>query len=288
MSKRKKKGKRQRSAAIKAFGLKDDAYYYETAPFYQSSFQEGDMGWLADEYQRRSRFEPTLTLEDFAAEYGVSADTLRFHAPDLSRDVDHSVVLWHGTTKSRAESILEEGFRVKRGKKQRRIYFAGRQRMAHGIAQRRATDQDDLPVVIRCSIDLSRYDDYERRGNAVYAFRHECIGSDVIEEVTGLPKQRREKPETWSGSEATDNRLTNVVLTFNSGRAGIAYWINNYPGLEGPNVIYEEHETVVKIKDWMDEQMDSGRFGEVPEDEILEQLQEYERTKESYQKADQS
>ena len=113
MSKRRKKGKRRKDAAIRAFGLKDDA---KTAPLYQSSFQESDMGWLADEYQRRARSEPTLTLEIFAAEYGVSADTLRFHAPDLSRDVDRSVVLWHGTTKSRAESILEEGFRVKRRK----------------------------------------------------------------------------------------------------------------------------------------------------------------------------
>ena len=108
MSKRKKKSKRRKDAAIRTFGLKDDV---KTAPLYQSSFQESDMGWLADEYQRRARSEPTLTLEDFAAEYGVSADTLRFHD-----------------------------------------------------------------------------DDYERRGNAVYAFRHTCITSNVIEEITEIQR----------------------------------------------------------------------------------------------------
>ncbi len=272
MSKRKKKVKRRKNAAIRTFGLKDDA---ETAPLYQSSFQEGDMGWLADEYQRRGRFEPTLTLEDFAAEYGVSADTLRFHAPDLSRDVDRSVVLWHGTTKSRAESILEEGFRVKRGKKERKIYFAGRPSMAQGIAQLRATSQNDLPVVIKCSIDLSRYDDYERRGNAVYAFRHECIYSDVIEEVTGLPKKGREEPKAWPDPKAPDNKLTDVALVFNSSHAGIAYWINSCLKLEDPYLMTEDHEVVGKIKQWLNEQVAVGRFGEVPEDEIMLQLRRF-------------
>ena len=30
-----------------------------------------------------------------------------------------------------------------------------------------------------------------------------------------------------------------------------------------------------KIKEWLDEQMDAGRFGEVPDDEILEQIGRY-------------
>jgi len=272
MSKRKKKVQRRKNAAISTFGLKNDA---ETAPLYQSSFQEGDMGWLADEYQRRARSDPTLTLEIFAAEYGVSADTLRFHAPDLSRGAGHSVVLWHGTTKSRAESILEDGFRVKRGRNDRKIYFAGRPSMARGIAQLRAASRNDLPVVIRCSIDLSYYDDYERRGDAVYVFRHECIYSDVIEEVTGLPRKGREEPKARPKPKAPDNRLTDIALTFNSSRAGIAYWLNSYLKLDEANRISEDHEAAEKIKEWLDEQMDAGKFGEVPEDEIQAQMQKH-------------
>jgi len=112
MSKRRKKGKKRKNLAISAFGLNSVADQYETAPLYQSKFHEGDMVWLADEYQRRGSSEPSLTLEEFAAQYGVSADELRAHVPDLSGETDHSIILWHGTTKSRAESILKEGFRV--------------------------------------------------------------------------------------------------------------------------------------------------------------------------------
>ena len=147
--------------------------------------------------------------------------------------------------------------------------------MARGIAQRRAVSEDSVPAVIRCSIDLNHYDDYERRGNAIYAFRHECIGSDVIEEVTGLPKRHREetiKPE-YSGGGSTD-----VALTFNSSRVGIAYWINSYLKLDESHKMAEDHETVGKIKQWLDEQMDAGRFGEAPADEILEKLREYGRS----------
>jgi hypothetical protein len=190
----------------------------------------------------------------------------------LSRDVSHSIVLWHGTTKSRAESILREGFRIKRGRKQRRIFFAGRPSMARGIAQSRASGEGDDPVVIRCSIDLSHYDDYEKLGQAVYAFRHKCIASDVIEDVTGLPRHRSGKPERSERHDDTGGRFVNVTLTFNSGRAGIAYWINNCLKLDDDHRIGEDHETVGEIKRWLDDQLDLGRFGEVPEDEVLEQI----------------
>ena len=277
MGKRKKKGKRRKDRAISAFGLSGVADQYETAPLYQSRFHESDMVWLADEYQRRSSSEPSLTLEDFAAQYGVSSDELRFHVPDLSREIDRSIILWHGTTKSRAESILEQGFRVKRAKKKRRIFFAGRPDMPRGIAQRRARNEDDEPAVIMCSIDLSHYSDFERRGNAVYAFRHECIGSEVIKRVTGLPRQHREKREKQRkrANPESSSELVNVAITFNSGPAGIAYWINSCLKLSDADRVYEDHEAVVKIRQWLDDQVEAGRFGEVPSDEIMKQIQEY-------------
>ena len=281
MGKRKRKSKRRKDAAIRTFGLKGDAARNEAVPLYQSSFQKSDIGWLVDEYQRRTPHEPSLTLEDFAAEYGVSAEELRSYTTDGSRDVDSSVVLWHGTTQSRAESILKEGFRRRKGERSLRyIFFAGGPGMARSIAQGRAAREDDQPALIRCSIDLSRYSDYENRGKAVYAFRHNCIASDVIEKVEGLPQRYRKRTEAWPGPEDPDNGFTNVVLTFNSGRAGIAYWLNSYLKLDGADRMYEQHETVGKIKEWLDEQMDSGRFGEVSEDEILEQLRKAGRPEE--------
>jgi hypothetical protein len=266
MRKQKKQGRRRRRVAMSTSGGQ-----FETAPVYQSRFYEGDMVWLADEYQRRSGSEPSLTLEDFAAEYGVSADELRKHVPDLSREIDHSVTLWHGTTRSRAESILQQGFRARKSKRHGRIFFAGKPGMARGIAERRARDEDDEPALIMCSIDLSHYSDFERRGRAVYAFRG-CITSEVITKIDGLSRQRREKLEKQENAESAP---TDVAITFNSGCAGIAYWINSYLKLNGQGEVGENHEAVAKIKQWLDGQAEADRFGEVPYDEMLEQVREY-------------
>lgn len=275
MNKRKKKSRRRRDAAIRTFGLKGDADHYETTPLYQSSFQEGDMAWLADEYRRRSRSEPSLALETFAVEYGASADELRFYVSDGSREINRSVILWHGTTASRARSILREGFRAKKSKG--RTFFTTSPSMARGHAQSRARG-DDPPAVLVCSIDLSHYDDFKRRGREVYIFGHQRIDNEVIQKVERLPKQRRGKPEKQEKKKKhkdASGELTHVVLTFNSGRAGIAYWINSYLKLDDAHKIYEDHEAVRKIKDWLDEQVNAGEFGEVPDGEILEQVRRY-------------
>ena len=48
----------------------------------------------------------------------------------------------------------------------------------------------------------------------------------------------------------------------------------------------EDSEIVSSLKRWLDKQMDSGSFGEMPEDEILKQVREYEQARESYRKSD--
>ncbi len=272
MGKQKKQSGRRRRVAMSTSGLSGMADRFETGALYHSRFYEGDMVWLADEYQRRSRSEPSLTLEDFAAEYGVSADELRTHVPDLSREIDRSVTLWHGTTRLRAESILQQGFRARKSKRHGRIFFTERPGMARGFAERRARDEEDEPAVIVCSIDLSHYSDFERRGNAVYAFRCGCIASEVVTKIEGVSRQRREKSERQESAESIP---TDVAITFNSGCAGIAYWINSYLKLNGQGEVDEDHEAVAKIKQWLDGQAEAGRFGEIPYNEMLEQVREY-------------
>lgn len=268
MSKRKRT--RRKALAIATLGLGGVADQYEIATLYQSKFHESDMVWLADEYERRSSSEPSLTLEDFSAQYGVSADLLSSYVSDRSRDVDHSIILWHGTTASRAECIVKEGFRAKKARNKGRglIFFAAKPSIARGHAQSRASE-DDPPAVFMCSIDLSRYSDYERRGREVYVFRHSCITTEVIKRVDGLPREPREKPVKQKDSSVEP---INVALTFNSGRAGIAFWINTYLRLDGGGRIHQDHEAVIEIKQWLDAQADAGRLGEVPSDEVLEQV----------------
>jgi hypothetical protein len=262
-----RKKRRRKDPAISASGSNRVADRYEAASLYQRMFEEGDMVWLVDEYRRRRSSEPSLTLEDFADQYGVSVDELRSYFPESSDGFEHSVTLWHGTSESRAQSILEEGFRPKRAKAGRTL-FTSRVGVARWYAQRRANIDRDQPVVIMCCIDLDKYWDFEWLGS-VYAFKAECISSEVIREVIKLTREPRGKPKKQKDHSA---ELTNIALTFSSGRGGIAYWINSYLELSDPCKVDEDHEAVGKIKEWLDDQTEAGRFGEVPHDEMLEQL----------------
>jgi hypothetical protein len=123
-----------------------------------------------------------------------------------------------------------------------------------------------------CSIDLNQYNIYEHREANVYVFGHELISRDVIVDVEGMPKRQFEK---WQGRKTRDAGLTDVALAFNTSNSGIAYWINSYLKLDDSQKITEDHEAVQQIKQWLDEQMEAGRFGEVPDDEILEHLGKY-------------
>jgi len=250
---------------------------HETQPVYQRRFQEGDMIWLAEEYRRRSNSDPSLTLEDFAAQYAVPADKIRSRDPVLAVDEDHCIALWHGTTRSRAESILREGFKPKKAKKSR-IYFARSPVLAKSYAKKRSKQERDHPAVISCSINLGHYSNYtvgELQGIVVFAFRTECIDSEVVRRVSGLGKRSEEHSEKPKKRKADNAEITNIALTFGSAIPSIVYWINSYLKLDGPDRIDEKHEAVGKVKQWFDDQMDAGRFGPVPDDEILEQVEEH-------------
>jgi hypothetical protein len=262
MGKRKKKGRNQNRAE----------------PVYRRTFQEGDMVWLANEYQRRAAVEPSLTLEEFAIQYAVSADELRMYNSEMAMEGDYYVSVWHGTTRARAEAIMEEGFKPKKAMKSR-IFFTQSPSLARSYANNRARNEKDHPAVIKCSINLGDYNDYEVRqlkGAVVFAFKAECIDSVVVSKVIGRAKQDRQRPEKpQKRRENRDEQLTDVAITFNSRRAGIAYWLNCYLKLDGDGEIQADHEAVAKIKGWLDSEAENGRFGAVPDDEMLEQVNEH-------------
>ena len=261
MGKRKKKNRKQKTRVKSAAVLDDDQN--ESIPIYQETLTEDDMERLANEYWRRSSSEASLTLEIFADQYGIWADDLLDYLPELARKELDIVRLWHGTTKSRANSIRRDGFEVHSGA----VFFSRSTRTPHAVARQRASSEHDQPVVILCSIDLRRYNNYRQRGS-VYVFYHNHIGSEVVQEVIdarkgkiGFPKERVE--------------LTNIGITFNSARAGIALWINSYLELTGMDELSDDHESVVRIAEWLDAQADAGRFGEVSDEEMLEQVRRH-------------
>ena len=181
MSNRKKKSKRQRDAAVRTFGLKADAANYETVPLHQQKFQQGDIAWLAREYVEQHDAKPSLTLEGFAAQYGISADKLRPYLPELNHGSANSVILWHGTSMLSARSIMTEGFRAGVRSK---IYFARSPAVARRYALDSGSGDADQPAVIMCSIDLSQYNRYEQRENGDFIFEHKRMGREIIMQVT--------------------------------------------------------------------------------------------------------
>lgn len=236
----------------------------KSMPIYQKVLTEHDMEWLADEYRRRSILETSLTLEIFAAQYGILADELCIYLPEITHEDGDSIVLWHGTTRSRADSILSEGFDGRRGP----IFFARNVRIPRRIANIRTANKNDRPVVIMCSIDLSRYDRYKQQGQNVYVFYHKHIGSEVVQKVIDAKSGKlRVRQESIA--------LTNIGINVNSGRAGIALWINSYLELTGVDELSEDQESVVKIAEWLDAQADAGRLGEVSDEEMLEQVKKH-------------
>ncbi len=203
----------------------------------------------------------------------MSADELRIHLPELDEDMKRPIVVWHGTSQSRAESILKEGFRIKLRKHvERRMFFTQDIAIARGYARNRAKGDRDSPAIIQCIIDLNEYNDYQRSGHGIFAFKAECISSEVVRRVVGHKKEPREKPKKRKHNDADH---TDVALTYNSGRAAIAYWLNSYLALDDGHKISDDHEAVGTIKQWLEDQMEGGSFGEVPHGEMVEQIEKY-------------
>jgi hypothetical protein len=152
---------------------------------YQMNFHESDIEWMANEYKKRHSSDPSLSLEDFALQYGVMAEQLGIYTDPQDDRYGNSVTLWHGTTASRAESILKEGFRGGKGSKNR-IFFTKNPKFARRHAKGRAKQEHDQPAMILCSIDLSRYTNHEWQNREVLILNYGFIESEVVKRVSNI------------------------------------------------------------------------------------------------------
>lgn len=66
------------------------------------------------------------------------------------------------------------------------------------------------------------------------------------------------------------NRPVGVVVNQTSGLAGIAHWVNGYFGLIGSKRIDKKDEGIARVKEWVDQQYQSGRSTNISDDELLE------------------
>ena len=157
---------------------------------YKMTFQAGDIIWLVNEFRKRQEADPSLTLEDFAMQYGIIADELRLYIDENNGKNQRSVTLWHGTSMSRAKDIIKEGFKPAK-KQKRKIFFTNSPKVARSYAKGRASRETDIPAIIMCSIDLLEYDNHYWQSGEVLVFNCSRIESDVVKRVTKIGAKGR-------------------------------------------------------------------------------------------------
>jgi citrate (Re)-synthase len=65
------------------------------------------------------------------------------------------------------------------------------------------------------------------------------------------------------------------MVTDKSGKAGIAYWINNHLGLVGDNTVDKRHPGISRIHKWITEEYDSGRVTSISNEELEKRVRKY-------------
>ena len=70
------------------------------------------------------------------------------------------------------------------------------------------------------------------------------------------------------------DRKPSVMLGQSSGTAGIAYWINEYYGLEGDKALKKTDPLITKMKEWIDGEYASGRVSTLSEKEITDRVED--------------
>lgn len=70
------------------------------------------------------------------------------------------------------------------------------------------------------------------------------------------------------------DRKPSVMIGKTSGLAGIAYWINDYYGLDNNRAVGKKDELVVALKDWIDAQYADGRQTSLSSEEMEEKIAE--------------
>ncbi|MFV0341276.1 MAG: 2-isopropylmalate synthase [Anaerocolumna sp.] len=73
------------------------------------------------------------------------------------------------------------------------------------------------------------------------------------------------------------NRPVLVSVSNTSGIAGIAHWMNTYFKLKGKDVVDKSNPVVVKVKEWVDKEYESGRVTVITDEELIKVINQVKR-----------
>ena len=127
--------------------------------------------WIAVNFQRRRQREPNYSFKEFILENDV-------HLAECYERIQRKLVLWHGTTFPRAESILREGFYRPKG-----IWMTENSQQAHSVALFQAKRWKEPPAILISIIDQGVYKeevDYYLESPDVYVFQQR-VPPDVVQ-----------------------------------------------------------------------------------------------------------
>lgn len=134
---------------------------------------------------------------------------------------------------------------------------------------RGTTDGMDLKVIT----DIAEY--YEKELNYRIPARTPFVGRNFNVTQAGIHADGLLKDEEIYNIFNTDkllNRPVSVTINQTSGLAGIAHWINGYFGLEGIQKLDKKDSSIIKLKDWVDEQYNNGRVTAISDNELEEAI----------------
>lgn len=187
------------------------------------------------------------------------------------------VILWHGTSKIRADSIMKTGFYAN-------SFFAKLVGIAWGYASAKGK-QDDPGVLVLCAVDLTAYRkrDYEKRKSGrIYHFipqvpRNAVAGVFRIDEFT---RDELKEKANLLRTRISKHRLKHyeirlrrpeIVITRNCNEDAIAYWINAYLSMRTDRRIRTAHPGVAQIRIWVEKNYNNGRISPISDREMLMQ-----------------
>jgi hypothetical protein len=164
-----------------------------------------DLAWLP---RARSGWDATLSAWAYAAHPDLPGWAARHGLPASGRAVEFgrdAVVLWHGTTRQRAEKIQTHGLFAKRG-----LWASSSPLVAHGYTRGRGERYGDgaMVCIVFHAEDLAEGRNYTLSGRhgTIYRFHHE-LPAHVVEYVllaegvrfTGT--RRASRPAPWRSAQ---------------------------------------------------------------------------------------
>jgi hypothetical protein len=181
-----------------------------------------------------------------------------------------NILLWHGTSLSRADSILESGFKSKK----RGIFFSSNIMTSLGFAESRASDGRSEPAIFSAVYDLSTLKYGKEFQHQYHYIFKPGVATRIVKYLLTYHGLYSIGKITTEANKFKDD-LTDIAITQSSGNTGIAYWLNSFLDLDDSKCIPENHPAVGQIKVWVDEQYESGRMIPVTDEEILILAKEY-------------